>query len=1024
MRNFPQRGFTLPVILVTLLGLLVLLGALLSVVGLEMRTAKAYVYAHQADLATRSALKEVQAVLAEETANDGYVVFHSPMRIAYDDDRNGTLDDDENVERQYPFLARFKEGEGFSYTPLFSAESRPPTNAGELLPPEDARLPDDEGEWVAVEAMPWEPAALVGWHYLLDSEGKKVARYAYWLEDTEAFLDPSLVLDEDYDGEHRRANDRWPTDWPVDWPVVYPKTNDYPPPWPAPGLNPGALVDESPLNQLGLFTIEDGKPFEDATLFDAKVAEGAPFADSRDSLLAAMEISTPISRDVNGRLTNELFRKVEENFTSGNQTYLEQPVIPPVPGISRDMVGEPQLNLNELLQDSRDGAVRRMAEQISDALPEFASERQGGFHEDYEMTLAANALDYADLDSTPTTVEGSYRGVDSYPMINEVLYTVTGMWQTQPEDGDPDGSDLFEGKSVERVDGRIYVYVTCEVFVELWNMSPHPCEGRVRFSYDPDYSLVAGIRFGVPLRSPEVLDRSAITIDPEKQQSGSKHRLIKSDGDRYFFPAETISMQGNEHRLVRAGSVKYRFDVGPDTPPGVPLNRKDFFISYPLDLSVTEEPSEMRMEWNGELADWARGLEHFGLLVPQRIAVTEATLGSSYGLVGKFRNGNGDIRHHYYAKSTQNKSAYPQNYSPNRRNVRYRIYNGDFNLPYGRVLPSEWPDGGHNSSFRRSSFLYTTNTRMRPNDPAFMKDPPIPEPTMAPSRISNLGQFFSETELGNVFDPLMWSQRGGGSQLEDWPRELTPGVNPSEVIGGGSTLRIGRPEHELFSTPMDPRPELEAARLLDLFHAGMPFSEDEDEVTGGVIERAGQVNLNTAPRDVLRSLVAGRLQADPEIGQRDRRGRHDTRERLAPTVRAYPNASPPRRAEEADVIADAIIAGRPYLSVSEVAAATDTASRPVFGNASLMPPGPFLQWNDPAAEETFARLYNTTTVRSRNFRVHTIGQALRELPSGEIKILSTRRKVFRIFCDPGERLRGGEFKNPRSDVKVLNERAS
>jgi hypothetical protein len=190
-----------------------------------------------------------------------------------------------------------------------------------------------------------------------------------------------------------------------------------------------------------------------------------------------------------------------------------------------------------------------------------------------------------------------------------------------------------------------------------------------------------------------------------------------------------------------------------------------------------------------------------------------------------------------------------------------------------------------------------------------------------------------------------------------------------------------------------------------------------------VIRREGHVNVNTAPRDVLRALVAGQLQTDPDMAVRDRRRRHDTRENCAPLVRPF-DASPPRNSEEADIIADAIIAGRPYVSVSEVAAATDPAGRPVFGNTRLMEPGPFLEWSDAAAEETFARLYNSTTVRSRNFRVHAVGQALRELPNGELKILSTRRKVFRIFCDPGERTPEGEQENPRTNVKVISERAS
>ena len=82
--------------------------------------------------------------------------------------------------------------------------------------------------------------------------------------------------------------------------------------------------------------------------------------------------------------------------------YEEQAVIPFVEGIEKDMVGEPQLNLNELLGRERSAAVGEMAAHVRKALPEFGTVRKGGFPEDYEETLMANALDYADVDNDAT----------------------------------------------------------------------------------------------------------------------------------------------------------------------------------------------------------------------------------------------------------------------------------------------------------------------------------------------------------------------------------------------------------------------------------------------------------------------------------------------------------------------------------------------------------------------------------------------------------------------------------------------
>jgi hypothetical protein len=519
------------------------------------------------------------------------------------------------------------------------------------------------------------------------------------------------------------------------------------------------------------------------------------------------------------------------------------------------------------------------------------------------------------------------------------------------------------------------------------------------------------------LRDPDILGRSALNLNPDAAESGSVHRLERRLDGRDYFPERKIVLEGNEHRVIRMGSVKYKIDVGADDP--------DVWIPSPIPVNSDQNPwAECRLLWNGELVDWARELEHFGTTIALGSRATEKTLGSSYGTVrGGFRNGNGDIRHSYYAKSSQNKSTFPGNYSPNRRNVRWAtIYSRNPNTPYGRVLPSEWPDGGHDASFRKSTFTVTSDELLRPDDDKFMDDPPTPEPAKAPSRISNFGVFYSETEWGNVYDPVMWSRPGSGPQLEDWPRELEDGVQPSDALGGGSTLRIGRAEHELFSPKDEPRPGLEAARLLDLFHVGMPYSDLPREREGDLVMRSGHVNINTAPRGVLRALVAGELETDPEIGIEA--GGHDKSETLAPRVFSL-SMSPPREDEEADIVADAIIAGRPYGSVSEVANVIhqDTERR-VFGNLEFIPRGKNIQWSDPAAEECFARLYNSATVRSRNFRVHVVGQAVRGTGAGNYKVLSTRRKVFRVFCDPGERDRDGTIGTDGAIIRTINEKAS
>lgn len=61
-----------------------------------------------------------------------------------------------------------------------------------------------------------------------------------------------------------------------------------------------------------------------------------------------------------------------------------------------------------------------------------------------------------------------------------------------------------------------------------------------------------------------------------------------------------------------------------------------------------------------------------------------------------------------------------------------------------------------------------------------------------------------------------------------------------------------------------------------------------------------------------------------------------------------------------------------------------------------------VEWSDPALEEVFARIYNNSTVRSRNFRVFVTGQALKPRRSDptQMEVLGTRSRVFHVFVKP------------------------
>jgi len=296
-----------------------------------------------------------------------------------------------------------------------------------------------------------------------------------------------------------------------------------------------------------------------------------------------------------------------------------------------------------------------------------------------------------------------------------------------------------------------------------------------------------------------------------------------------------------------------------------------------------------------------------------------------------------------------------------------------------------WPDSGHNFS----------NIGIQPSGPGqtptdIMASPtPTPDPdTKSISRLSTStsGNLASITELGNVFDPaqLTYTVTNPGGALPDIPSS----ANLSSAGGGGHTLAIGRPEFSIFD-----RNGTRAWQLLDVFSA--------NGGTNITTSTAGLVNLNTASRDVLRSLAAGVLQ---------------NRDTAIQPASLQNSLYPPTVSSQADLFADAVINSRPLLSTSALSAMRDSQSRPFFGNpnqyngSTQTPP---TEWNDTGREELFSKIYNLATTRSRNFRVFVTGQSLDK--NG--RVLSTVTKVYHVFVKPNRDSSTGAIQSQQVQIK-------
>jgi hypothetical protein len=199
---------------------------------------------------------------------------------------------------------------------------------------------------------------------------------------------------------------------------------------------------------------------------------------------------------------------------------------------------------------------------------------------------------------------------------------------------------------------------------------------------------------------------------------------------------------------------------------------------------------------------------------------------------------------------------------------------------------------------------------------------------------------------------------------------------------------------------------MRAWQLLDLFSSKTSSTN--------FTSTAGLVNLNTASRDVLRSLAVGILQ-----------NRDSAIQPASLLNNLYPPTATGANVKQADLFADAVINSRPLLSTSALSAMRDCGQNiPCSGQ----PPQPFFgnpnqyngstqaaptEWNDPGREELFAKIYNLATTRSRNFRVFVTGQSLDK--NG--RVLSTVTKVYHVFIKPNRDSITGAIQSQQVQIK-------
>lgn len=949
----PGRAFALVSTMLVLSAISILCVALFTLMRYEVATVGAHERQFRAELGIESGLNAAVQSLAAATADDLSVIHTkktsdgTPVLLASRHDTSGM----------------------WKTQPLVSGTWRP-ADTGDLskieTPPAGSapvRLPGGLGvnglarvNWEAMPAVPGSPITV---------------RYAYWVEDMQSRVDAETAGNEEGTSQaHRRSG---PTDVGA-----------------APGLgrvpNTPAPVEKA-LRDLALYALDPDSTALDGGTLDNHVIKNR-FAPTLGTLVA-LRGGTGQRNPTTGKPLDPRDAALEESVVVGLQPYDEAALIPYATDTTGKRLfakaGQPMMDLNDpnLVSDPA-RFIDNFANTIRDNLPDFERLRKGGFPENYLETLGASARDYADLDSGPNIAAGRYRGQEAYPSVSEMYYR-------------------FRWENIERRDGRVYAFFTITPYVELWNPTNVDIQGSFQLSLEANYVLNIGFNqysfTGGAI--PGAGDAAICTPLPARRDGDFWCPVVDISSSANILPRSGTRPSGalrpNEYRMYELQQFTFRFDGGPAS------------VVIPSPLAMNEDnTSGYRFMFNGQEVDRSAGPVrrlNMSLYYPNDAATNSrqqyrGTLpGHSYRPAG-FVNNMGDSRMAYYIPAPQDPSAYPDNASPGRRNVRWEIFRSNANRIFGRVKPSEWPDGGHDA-LMGTPVSVPSDRRINMDDTRFYAGAPPVEPEKAPQRLSNRGYFVSATELGHIYDPVMWDQ-GMDSDVTSTSllHDIATSARASANHGGGNTLRIGRVEHRQFDVA-----GARASHLMDLFQAGQTLQG----VKAGFRRIEGHVNLNTATRDTLRALAAGPLLQDPltnDVSREDSAsGDKQTQARVF---------SAPTTTREADLFADAVIAHReangPFQSLGEFARLRRSDGTSFFGNLAnyntrraQLTSGTWTmgsEWSDPAAEELYARVANGSTVRSRNFRVHVTAEVV---STNGGRVLARRSRFFQVFMQPGER---------------------
>ena len=608
--------------------------------------------------------------------------------------------------------------------------------------------------------------------------------------------------------------------------------------------------------------------------------------------------------------------------------------------------GQLKINLNS----SANLNVGTISTAITANLPGFTNRAGGMSGNTYVSNIAANIVDYADTDESPTAT-GSTVGYDNYPL--PVVFS--------------DRIALNGANPLTNTNNLAAATITVTTYVQLWNCS-------TLTSPAVTYSLVNNFQ--------DVLLRS----------NGSSFPSNQIFTNRLTNPLVVPALPPNAVVILAATNST---TVGPRAgiPGGLAVSNNTLTINHPNGNSYTNFADLFELSLGGKIISQHKGSY---TRIGQKITNGSWDWEGTALLMSRTNNPNlapiGDPR---MLRFQSNPVAIPLAYrSSQSGSLRWGGY--PYYEPQGGVWnghPDNWPDG------RTSTPAPASGTGQSGGAggslPVAVGTPITNLPGTAPAILTTNGKFLTITELGNVFDPIQWKPP---NTFTANPRYYNCNIDSTwtntgaQLYGGGTTLRIGRPEHSRFAfvklkaTDTYPVPNMgqSAVALLDIFSVSDSY------------DNGGKINLNTAPAPVLRALAGG-VTLTNDSG-----------------MKPSSTLAVPKTMTEA--FAQGVMRFRavnPFLTPSQLAfIATDYGitnpitshwtntwpTNAVFGNTNptiflTNAPGNTLgttasmgvtAWNDQASEEWFSKIYNLSTVQSWNYRTYVVAQLVNSngLPTG------------------------------------------